>query len=63
MKTVLNQDVNFNGATLSLVKEKVKTDKEITAKEAKEVVAPLAKKFFNIDITGYEVKWDDNTKN
>ncbi|MBE9918448.1 hypothetical protein G8C92_31170, partial [Paenibacillus donghaensis] len=92
MKTVLNQDANFKGATLSMdgwflgdadafvemdaktnkvrdvinmgrIKEKVKTDKEITAKEAKEVVAPLAKKFFDIDITGYEVKWDDNTKN
>ncbi|MGG3306676.1 M56 family metallopeptidase [Paenibacillus lautus] len=92
MKTVLNQDAKFKGATLSLdgwflgdedafveidaksnkvrdvinmgrIKEKVKTDKEITAKEAKEIVAPLAKKFFDIDITGYEVKWDDKTKN
>ena len=92
MKTVLNQDVNFKGATLTLdgwflgdedafveidaksskvsavinserMKEKVKTDKEITAKEAKEIVAPMAKKFFNIDITGYEVKWDSKTKN
>ncbi|UNK15886.1 M56 family metallopeptidase [Paenibacillus sp. N3/727] len=91
MKTVLNQDVNFKGATLSpdgwflgdgdafveidaesnkvtsvinmgRMKEKVKTDKEMTAKEAKEVVAPMAEKFFNIDITGYEAKWDDKSK-
>ncbi|UNK15884.1 hypothetical protein MNQ98_15095 [Paenibacillus sp. N3/727] len=92
MKTVLNQDINFTGATLSpdgwvlgdkdvlveidaksnkvtsvinmgRMKEKVRTDKEMTAKEAKEVIAPMAKKFFNIDITGYEAKWDDKSKN
>ncbi|WP_051614080.1 M56 family metallopeptidase [Paenibacillus sp. UNC217MF] len=39
--------------------EKVKTDKEIPVKEAKEVIAPMAKKLFNIDITGYEVKRDN----
>ncbi|MEW8986505.1 MAG: hypothetical protein AB2401_05800 [Bacillus sp. (in: firmicutes)] len=37
---------------------KVTTNKEMTEKEAKEAVAPLAKQLFNIDITGYEVKWD-----
>ncbi|MBE9918208.1 hypothetical protein G8C92_29860 [Paenibacillus donghaensis] len=92
MKTVLNQDVSFKGATLSMdgwfltdgdafvemdpksnkvtsvidmarKKEKVTTDKGMTAKDAKEVVAPLAKKFFNIDLTGYEAKWDDKSKN
>ncbi|MGG3508556.1 hypothetical protein ABES58_24240 [Paenibacillus lautus] len=45
------------------MKEKVKTDKGMPAKEAKEVVVPMAKKFFNIDITGYEAKWDDKSKN
>ena len=44
------------------MKEKVTTNKEITAKEAKEVIAPMAKKLFNIDITGYEVKWDNEFK-
>ncbi|MCU6339730.1 hypothetical protein KW823_24755, partial [Enterobacter quasiroggenkampii] len=39
-------------------RKKVTTSQTITAKEAKEVVAPLAKELFSIDITGYEVKWD-----
>ncbi|TDL50423.1 hypothetical protein QJQ58_18575 [Paenibacillus dendritiformis] len=50
-----------NGKAISLINEqgnKVTTNKEMTEKEAKEAVAPLAKKLFNIDITGYEVKWD-----
>ncbi|EPY13364.1 hypothetical protein [Paenibacillus sp. E194] len=38
------------------------TDQRITAKDAQEVVAPLAKELFNIDITGYEVKWDNTNK-
>ena len=51
-----------NGKAISLINEqgnKVTTNKEMTEKEAKEAVAPLAKKLFNIDITGYEVKWDN----
>ncbi|NGP61336.1 hypothetical protein L3476_17300 [Paenibacillus thiaminolyticus] len=54
-----------NGKALSLINEqgnKVTTNKEMTEKEAKEAVAPLAKKLFNIDITGYEVKWDSLLK-
>ncbi|MBN3525013.1 hypothetical protein [Paenibacillus apiarius] len=50
-----------NGKAVSLINEqgnKVTTNKEITEKEATEAVAPLAKKLFNIDITGYKVKWD-----
>ncbi|TQR43552.1 hypothetical protein [Paenibacillus popilliae] len=50
-----------NGKAISLINEQgnqVTTNKEMTEKEAKEAVAPLAKKLFNIDITGYEVKWD-----
>ncbi|MFW5438836.1 hypothetical protein [Paenibacillus apiarius] len=50
-----------SGKAVSLINEqgnKVTTNKEITEKEATEAVAPLAKKLFNIDITGYEVKWD-----
>ncbi|CAH8768658.1 hypothetical protein [Paenibacillus dendritiformis] len=50
-----------NGKAISLINEqgnKVTTNKEMTEKEAKEAVAPLAKKLFNIDITRYEVKWD-----
>ncbi|WP_268624889.1 hypothetical protein [Paenibacillus alvei] len=39
-------------------RKKVTTSQTITAKEAKEVAAPLAKELFSIDITGYEVKWD-----
>lgn len=39
--------------------KKVTTNKGITEKEAKEAVAPLAKELFNIDITGFEVKWDN----
>ncbi|TQR40399.1 hypothetical protein [Paenibacillus popilliae] len=40
-------------------RKKVMTDQEITTKEAKAVVAPLAKELFNIDISGLEVKWDN----
>ncbi|NKI23502.1 hypothetical protein HFN20_20070 [Paenibacillus dendritiformis] len=50
-----------NEKAISLINKqgnKVTTNKEMTEKEAKEAVAPLAKKLFNIDITGYEVKWD-----
>ncbi|MCM3293355.1 hypothetical protein M3661_24930 [Paenibacillus sp. MER 180] len=39
-------------------RKKVTTSQTITAKEAKEVAAPLAKELFSIDITGYEVKWN-----
>ncbi|OBY76284.1 hypothetical protein BBG47_28130 [Paenibacillus sp. KS1] len=49
------------GKAISLINKQgnqVTTNKEMTEKEAKEAVAPLAKKLFNIDITGYEVKWD-----
>ncbi|SCW65972.1 BlaR1 peptidase M56 [Paenibacillus tianmuensis] len=53
----------INVINMARMKEKVTTDKEITANEAKEVIAPMAKKFFNIDITGYEVKWDNESKN
>ncbi|MFW5438842.1 hypothetical protein [Paenibacillus apiarius] len=51
-----------SGKAVSLINEqgnKVTTNKEITEKEATEAVAPLAKKLFNIDITGYKVKWDN----
>ncbi|GAV15707.1 hypothetical protein RQP50_23150 [Paenibacillus sp. chi10] len=40
-------------------RKKVMTDQEITTKDAKAVVAPLAKELFNIDISGLEVKWDN----
>ncbi|SYX81600.1 hypothetical protein [Paenibacillus alvei] len=40
-------------------RKKVTTDQEITTKDAKAVVAPLAKELFNIDISGLEVKWDN----
>ncbi|MCY9517407.1 hypothetical protein [Paenibacillus apiarius] len=40
-------------------RKKVTTQKEITANEAKEVIAPIAKELFNIDISEYEVKWDN----
>ncbi|MCY9517410.1 hypothetical protein [Paenibacillus apiarius] len=43
-------------------RKKVTNDQEITEKDAKEVVAPLAKELFNIDIAGYEVKWDNTLK-
>ncbi|MCY9531852.1 hypothetical protein M5X04_21320 [Paenibacillus alvei] len=43
-------------------RKKEMTDQRITAKDAQEVVAPLAKELFNIDITGYEVKWDNTNK-
>lgn len=51
-----------SGKVLNIIhktRDKVKTDKGIPANEAKEVIAPMAKKLFNIDITGYEVKWDN----
>ncbi|WP_240463667.1 hypothetical protein [Paenibacillus apiarius] len=41
---------------------KVRDNKGISEKEAKEAVAPLAKKLFNIDLNGYNVKWDNLTK-
>lgn len=40
-------------------RKKVTTDQEVTTKDAKEVVAPLAKELFNIDISEYEMKWDN----
>ncbi|MCM3291015.1 hypothetical protein M3661_12850 [Paenibacillus sp. MER 180] len=40
-------------------RKKVTTNQEVTEKDAKEVVAPLAKELFNIDISGCEVKWDN----
>ncbi|WP_268626809.1 hypothetical protein [Paenibacillus alvei] len=39
-------------------RKKVTTNQMVTEKAAKEVVAPLAKELFSIDITGYEVKWN-----
>ncbi|CAH8769050.1 hypothetical protein [Paenibacillus dendritiformis] len=39
-------------------RKQVTTNKVITEKEAKEKVAPIAKKLFNIDISKSEVKWD-----
>ncbi|MGG4398186.1 hypothetical protein ABEX25_28350 [Paenibacillus thiaminolyticus] len=41
-------------------KRRVKSRTKMTEKEAKETVAPIAKKVFDIDITGYEVKWDND---
>ena len=46
----------------SRLKEKVTTDKEITAKVAKEVIAPLAQKVLGVDISGCEVEWDNRLK-
>ena len=46
----------------SRLKEKVTTDKEITAKVAKEVIAPLAQKVLGVDISGCEVEWDNGRK-
>ncbi|MCM3293354.1 hypothetical protein M3661_24925 [Paenibacillus sp. MER 180] len=43
-------------------RKKVTTNQEITEKDAKEVVAPLAKELFNIDISGLEAKWDNKFK-
>jgi len=40
-------------------RKKVTTNQEVTEKDAKEVVAPLAKELFNIDISGLESKWDN----
>ncbi|WP_336245825.1 hypothetical protein [Paenibacillus apiarius] len=42
-----------------ITRKKVTTNQEVTEKDAKEVVAPLAKELFNIDISGCEVKWDN----
>ncbi|MGG3839306.1 hypothetical protein QJQ58_16510 [Paenibacillus dendritiformis] len=39
-------------------RKQVTTNKVITEKEAKEKIAPIAKKLFNIDISKSEVKWD-----
>ncbi|WP_430112453.1 hypothetical protein [Paenibacillus sp. B1-33] len=41
----------------------VTTNKKMTEKEAKDVVAPLAKELFNMDITGLEVKWGSSFEN
>ncbi|WCF09092.1 hypothetical protein NDS46_04075 [Paenibacillus thiaminolyticus] len=41
----------------------VTTNQEVTEKDAKEVLAPLAKELFNIDISGLEAKWDNEFKN
>lgn len=43
-------------------RKKVTTNQEVTEKDAKEVVAPLAKELFNIDISGLEAKWDNKFK-
>lgn len=51
----------LSGKPISIVNEqgnKVTTSKELTEKEVKEVVAPLAKQVFNVDISEYAVKWD-----
>ncbi|MBG9733561.1 hypothetical protein [Paenibacillus alvei] len=51
-----------NGKVLNVyhnTRKKVTTDQEVTEKDAKEVIDPLAKELFNIDISGYEVKWDN----
>ncbi|MCY9529279.1 hypothetical protein M5X04_08015 [Paenibacillus alvei] len=34
----------------------------VTEKEVKEIVAPIAKKLFNMDIQGLEVKWDQSAR-
>ncbi|WP_259392142.1 hypothetical protein [Paenibacillus thiaminolyticus] len=41
---------------------KLRDNKGSSEKEAKEAVAPLAKKLFNIDLNGYNVKWDSLMK-
>ncbi|MFD3269653.1 hypothetical protein ACE3MS_05785 [Paenibacillus dendritiformis] len=41
---------------------RVRDNKGISEKEAKEAVAPLAKTLFNIDMNGHSVKWDGNAK-
>ncbi|MDU5144098.1 MAG: hypothetical protein E6230_18175 [Paenibacillus dendritiformis] len=41
-----------------LSRERVMSNKDITEKEVKEIVAPIAKQLFNMDIQGLEVKWD-----
>ncbi|MGG3508555.1 hypothetical protein ABES58_24235 [Paenibacillus lautus] len=43
-------------------KEKVKTNKEIPEKEARKVIAAVAKKLYNIDVSGYKMGWDNNFK-
>lgn len=37
-------------------------DKAVTEKEVKEIVAPIAKKLFHMDIQGLEVKWDKSAR-
>ncbi|MDG0875819.1 hypothetical protein L5D93_26735 [Paenibacillus thiaminolyticus] len=39
-------------------RERVMSNKDITEKEVIEIVAPIAKQLFNMDIQGLEVKWD-----
>ncbi|MGG3508554.1 M56 family metallopeptidase [Paenibacillus lautus] len=43
-------------------KEKVKTNKEIPEKEARKVIAAVAKELYNIDISGYKMGWDNDFK-
>ncbi|MCM3342864.1 hypothetical protein M3650_30625 [Paenibacillus sp. MER TA 81-3] len=43
-------------------RKRVMTNKEITEKEVKEIVAPIAKKLFQMDIQGLEVQWDNSAK-
>ena len=43
-------------------RKKVTTDQAVTEKEVKEVIAPLAKELFNIDVLGLEAKWDNKFK-
>ncbi|MGG0814293.1 hypothetical protein ABE142_16770 [Paenibacillus alvei] len=37
-------------------------DTAVTEKEVKEIAAPIAKKLFNMDIQGLEVKWDKSAR-
>ncbi|WP_147385181.1 hypothetical protein [Paenibacillus thiaminolyticus] len=43
-------------------RERVMSNKDITEKEVKEIVAPIAKQLFNMDIQGLEVKWDNSAR-
>ncbi|OBY76303.1 hypothetical protein BBG47_27970 [Paenibacillus sp. KS1] len=42
--------------------KQVRENKGISEKEAREAVAPIVKKVFNIDMNGYSVKWDGTEK-
>ncbi|BFH62889.1 hypothetical protein [Paenibacillus azoreducens] len=67
--TLKDKDVSLqmeNGKVTNILhktRKAVTTNKEITENVAKEVVAPLAKELFNMDIAGLEVKWDSTYKN